>query len=163
MKVKKRNKHSRIRGARTCGWGFRQSHKGHGAGGGFGAAGTGKRADHDKQRALEKAKAAGFKSYFGKQGMTSAKTEKRKSNQINLCDLKDNFFKKDGDKLDFSKHKILGKGDGFNAEIKAKAASKLAIEKMEKAGGKIILPIIKEKKKVVKKTEEKKVVKTDKK
>lgn len=152
MKVKKRTKNSRIRGARTCGWGFRQSHKGHGCGGGFGMAGTGKRGDHNKQVALETAKAAGFKSYFGKQGMTSASTEKRKTDQINLIDLKANFFKKDGDKLDFSKHKILGKGEGFKAEVKARAASKMAIEKMEKAGGKIILPVVKAKK-VVKKEE----------
>lgn len=139
MKVKKRPKTSRIRGARTCGWGFRQKHKGHGNHGGFGMAGTGKKADHTKQKALMVANAAGFKSYFGKQGMTSAKTEKKKTNQINLQDIKANFFKKNGDKLDFSSYKILGNGDGFKAEIKALSASKSTIEKMEKAGGKIVL------------------------
>jgi large subunit ribosomal protein L15 len=145
MRVHKRKKNSRIRGARTVGWGFRQKHKGHGNKGGFGKAGTGKRADHDKQRAIASDKKKG---YFGKQGLTSRGSARKKTNQINLRDIKDNFT---GAKIDLSKHKILGAGDGFKAEITAKAASKLAIEKMEKAGGKIILPVVKEKKIVEKK------------
>lgn len=139
MKLKKRTKKTRMRGARTCGYGFRQKHKGHGNAGGFGMAGTGKRADHKKQVALEMAIKAGFKSYFGKQGFTSASGEKDKSKQINLDDIQKNFLGKNKE-LDFSKYKILGEGEGFKATIKARAASKIAIEKMEKAGGKIILP-----------------------
>ena len=38
------------------------------------------------------------------------------------------------------KYKILAKGEGFKAEITAKKASKAAMQKMAKAGGKIILP-----------------------
>jgi large subunit ribosomal protein L15 len=136
MKVHKRKKNSRIRGARTVGWGFRQKHKGHGNKGGFGKAGSGKRADHKKQSSLE---SDPKKRYFGKQGATSRGTAIKKYEKINLFSLKDNFFKKAGDKLDFSKHKILGEGEGFNAEIKALSATKGAIEKMEKAGGKIVL------------------------
>ena len=139
MKVHKRTKNSRIRGARTVGWGFRQKHKGHGNKGGFGMAGTGKRADHKKQTALE-SDTRKKKRYFGKQGITSRGTAIRKYEKINLVDIKNNFFKKDGDKIDFSKHKILGHGDGFNAEILALSATASAIEKMKKAGGKIILP-----------------------
>ncbi len=140
MKVHKRAKNSRIRGARTVGWGFRQKHKGHGNRGGFGMAGTGKRADHKKQVALE-SDTRKKKRYFGKQGLTSRGTAKKKYEKINLIDIKNNFFKKDGDKIDFSKHKILGHGDGFKAEIKALSATISAIEKMEKAGGKIVLPV----------------------
>ena len=136
VKVHKRKKNSRIRGARTVGWGFRQKHKGHGNKGGFGMAGTGKRADHKKQSALE---SDPKKRYFGKQGATSRGTAVKKYEKINLFSLKDNFFKKVGEKLDFSKYKILGEGDGFEAEIHALSATKGAIEKMEKAGGKIIL------------------------
>ncbi|MBU2576865.1 MAG: uL15 family ribosomal protein [Nanoarchaeota archaeon] len=136
VKVHKRTKNSRIRGARTCGWGFRQKHKGHGNKGGFGMAGTGKRGDHKKQSAAMSVKG----KYFGKQGATSRGTQKDKSEKINLKDIKSNFFKKDGDKINFSKHKILGTGDGFKAEITALSASAGAIAKMEKAGGKIILP-----------------------
>ncbi len=142
MKTHKRKKNSRIRGARTVGWGFRQKHKGHGNKGGFGMAGTGKRADHKKQVALE-SDSRKKKRYFGKQGVTSKGTAIAKYEKINLKDIKDNFFKKDGDKINLSKHKILGMGEGFKAEITALAATASAISKMEKAGGKIILPEVK--------------------
>lgn len=137
VKVHKRTKNSRIRGARTVGWGFRQKHKGHGNKGGFGKAGTGKRGDHKKQSSEMAVKG----KYFGKQGDTSRGTKRDNYEKINLFAIKDNFFKKAGDKIDLSKHKILGTGDGFKAEITALAATKGAIAKMEKAGGKIILPV----------------------
>ncbi len=136
LRTHKRKKSSRLRGAKTCGWGFRQKHKGHGSKGGFGMSGSGKRADHKKQKALM---SDPKKRYFGKQGLTSRKTKRKKYNKINLLDISENFFKKSGDKLNFSKHKILGKGDGFKAEIKALSATPSAIEKMKKAGGNIIL------------------------
>ena len=138
MKVHKRPKNSRIRGARTVGWGFRQKHKGHGNKGGFGKAGTGKRGDHKKQVALE-SDSRKKKRYFGKQGLTSRGTAIAKYEKINLFAIKDNMFVKEGQKIDLSKHKILGTGDGFKAEIVALSATATAIEKMEKAGGKIIL------------------------
>ena len=136
VKTHKRTKNSRIRGARTVGWGFRQKHKGHGNKGGFGMAGTGKRGDHKKQSAEMSVKG----KYFGKQGATSRGTKRNTYEKINLYAVKDNFFKKDGDKINLAKHKILGTGDGFKAEITALAATATAVAKMEKAGGKIILP-----------------------
>lgn len=141
VSVHKRPKNSRIRGARTCGWGFRQKHKCHGNKGGVGMAGSGKKADHKKQKALNIAKENKAKNgkYFGRAGYTSARTAKVKGLKINLNDIKENIFKKAGDKIDLSKYKILGNGEGFKAEITAKCASESAIEKMEKAGGKIIL------------------------
>jgi len=139
MKIHKRKKNSRIRGAKTCGWGFRQKHKGHGNKGGFGKAGSGKRADHKKQLALSSDTKKSRKQYFGKQGLTSRRTAVKKYDKINLFDVKNNFFTKEGCIIDLSKHKILGDGDGFKAEIKAKAATASAIEKMEKAAGKIVL------------------------
>jgi large subunit ribosomal protein L15 len=143
VKTHARKKNSRIRGARTVGWGFRQKHKGHGNKGGFGMAGTGKRGDHKKQVALE-SDTKKKKRYFGKQGVTSRGTALSKYEKINLYAIKDNLFKKDGDKINLSKHKILGHGDGFKAEITALSATAGAIEKMEKAGGKIILPVVKD-------------------
>jgi large subunit ribosomal protein L15 len=154
MRVHKRKKNSRIRGARTVGWGFRQKHKGHGNKGGFGKAGTGKKGDHKKQVFLE---ADPKKKYFGKQGGTSRGTAVNKYEKINLYAIKDNLFVKDGCKIDLSKHKILGHGDGFKAEITALAATASTIEKMEKAGGKIILPVPKENVKQYAPKEEKKV------
>ena len=147
MKLKKRTKKTRMRGARTCGYGFRQKHKGHGNAGGFGMAGTGKRADHKKQVALEMAIEAGFKSYFGKQGFTSAGREKNRNKQINLVDIQKNFLGKDK-VLDFSEYKILSNGEGFKATIKAKSASASAMEKMKKAGGEIIVSEVKKEKKI---------------
>lgn len=144
MKLKKRTIRSRLRGAKTCGYGFRQQHKGHGNKGGFGMAGTGKRASQKQQKALMMAKEAGFKSYFGRQGMTSASTFRKKSYQINLEDIRNNYTES---KIDLKKYKILAKGEGFKAEIIASAASKSAIEKMEKAGGKITIVELKKMKK----------------
>jgi large subunit ribosomal protein L15 len=137
MKTHKRKKSSRLRGSRTAGYGFRQKHKGHGNKGGFGMAGAGKRADHKKQYAKNLDKKKG--QYFGKQGFTSRGTAKKKYDKINLSDIKANFFKKNGDKIDLSGYKILGDGEGFKAEIMAKSASASAIEKMQKAGGRLIL------------------------
>ena len=149
VKVHKRTKNSRIRGARTVGWGFRQKHKGHGNKGGFGKAGTGKRADHKKQSAEMSVKG----KYFGKQGATSRGTAIAKYEKINLYAIKDNLFTKEGCKIDLGKHKILGTGDGFKAEITALSATASAISKMKKAGGKIILPVKKEGVKQYKKVE----------
>ena len=154
MKVHKRPKNSRIRGARTVGWGFRQKHKGHGNKGGFGKAGTGKRADHKKQSAEMAVKG----KYFGKQGATSRGTKRDNYEKINLKDIKANLFKKDEDKINLAKHKILGTGDGFKAEITALSASAGAIAKMEAAGGKIILPVVKDDVKQYVKVEKKVVV-----
>jgi ribosomal protein L15 len=156
MRTKKRKKTTRMRGAETFGHGFRQKVKGHGNSGGPGMSGSGKRGDQKKQKALALAKKMGFKSYFGKQGMTSASTAKRKYKFMNLEQIKENLFSKDAEKIDLKNYKILGKGEGFKATIEAKEATKGAIEKMEKAGGKIVLPTKKEKV-VEKKTSEKSV------
>jgi large subunit ribosomal protein L15 len=136
MKAHKRDKNSRIRGARTCGWGFRQKHKGHGNKGGWGMAGSGKRGDHKKQKVLEGDKK---KCYFGKQGATSRGTARDRRRVVNLYDIRQNMFTKDACKIDLSKYKILGSGEGFNAKVLAHGASKLAVDKMTKAGGTIIL------------------------
>jgi len=148
MKVHKRPKNSRIRGARTVGWGFRQKHKGHGNKGGFGGAGTHAHKRQSTEMAVKKG------TYFGKQGVTSRGTERDKRKRINLYDIKQNMFVKDGQedarrattektkglpKIDLGKYKILGSGEGFKATIVAMSASKLAIEKMAKAGGKIVV------------------------
>ncbi len=137
MKLKKRTKASRIRGGRTCGYGFRQKHKGSGNKGGKGFAGSGKRADHKKQKLLTMAKEAGAKAYFGKKGFTSRSTEKKRTMTINLIAIKRNYDL--GKTVDLKKYKILGEGDGFKAVIEAESASKQAIDKMKKAGGDIII------------------------
>lgn len=154
MKTKKRTKSSRMRGRGMGGQGrgFRKSGKGSGHRGGFGLSGSGKRADHKKTLIL---KLYGH-GYFGKKGITSKKTERDKRLRINLYQISENlatFIKKgiakktkDGYEVNLLKYKILGDGEvKEKLIISAEGASKLAIEKVKKAGGEIQ---IKEKKKI---------------
>jgi len=136
MKLKKRNARSRIRGTRTCGWAMKK-HKGSGNRGGKGMSGTGKRADQRKTYVLAK-----LYPYFGSRGFTSRPTAHKILNVMNLQDVFDKYGKEK--EIQLGKYKILGEGEGFKATIHAKSASKSAIEKMEKAGGKIVLPVKKE-------------------
>lgn len=154
MKIHKRSKRTRLRGSRSAGTGFRKKNKG-GVGnrGGQGWAGTGKRGSQKQQKALMYAQSLGFEKYFGKRGLTSAPTQVKKTEQINLDDIKANFFVKEGQKIELKEHKILGDGEGFKAEIHARAASQSAIDKMNKAGGKIVLPVEKSEAKTEKKVE----------
>ena len=123
----------------THGGGARKKRKGHGHRGGTGMSGTGKRADHKKTLIL---KLYG-NSYFGKKGITSRGTKRDKRPRINVGEIQDKY--KPGE-IDLSKYKILSKGeikDKFT--LKAKEASKKAIEKVKSAGGEIILPVLKNK------------------
>lgn len=144
MKLKKRRKVSRMHGhgMGSHGWGARKKHISSGNQGGFGMSGTGKMAGHKKTLVT---KLYGTE-YFGKQGITSRKTERRKNDVINvdfiesnLNSLKKKYGEKDGT-LNLEDYKILGDGEiKSKVVIKAKSASNSAKEKIEAAGGKIIL------------------------
>ncbi len=149
MKTKKRTKSSRMHGRKmgTHGWGARKKHKKSGHRGGKGMSGSGKRSDQKKTLVI---KLYGNK-YFGKQGITSKKTKKDKRDRINLQTIELNletYIKKglakkknNGFEIDLNSYKILGTGEVINKLIiKAKEASKSAIEKVGKKGGEIILP-----------------------
>ena len=129
------------------GWGARKKHKKSGHRGGKGMSGSGKRADHKKTLVI---KLYGGK-YFGKQGITSKGTKRDVRNRINLHKIESNIEKygkktTQGFEINLSSYKILGTGDVKNKLIiKAKEASKSAIEKVKKAGGEIQLPVPKEK------------------
>ena len=139
MKLKKRNKRSRIRGTRTCGWAMKK-HKGSGNRGGKGMAGTGKRAG-TKISFVNRYFPDG---YFGKQGFTSRSTRRRINNVLNVGEIQIRY--KSGE-LNLPGFKILGKGEVSNKYIiKADSASEQAREKIEKAGGKLILKEYREKK-----------------
>ncbi len=143
IKLKKIKKVKRMRGKGmgTHGWGARKKHMGSGHRGGFGMAGTGKKADQKKSLVIKK-----YKQYFGKQGETSKSTKRRHNNvmnldyiQKNLESLKKKYLEKDI--LNLKDYKILGKGEiNHKLKIKAKAASETAKEKIKKAGGEIIIP-----------------------
>lgn len=142
-KTKKRKKSSRMqgRGRGTHGWGERKKHKKKGHYGGKGMSGTGKRADHKKTLVI---KLFGNK-YFGKQGITSKGTERDKRKRINLKTIQENletYGKKSGDKweIELKDYKILGDGEVKDKLIiKAREASKSAIEKVKESGGEIII------------------------
>ena len=145
IKTKKRKKSSRYHGRKrgTCGTGARKKMKGSGHRGGKGMAGTGKRADQKKTLIL---KLYGH-DYFGKQGITSKKTERDKRKRINLDSIYKNlesFGKRKGDayEINLNSYKILAGQLEIKKKliITAQSASESAIEKVEKAGGKIILP-----------------------
>ena len=150
-KTKKRKKASRMhgRGAGTHGWGARKKHKKSGHRGGKGMAGTGKRADQ-KKTLMTKLYGHG---YFGKQGITSKGTERDKRLRINLERIElniESFMKRGiakktgkGIEIDLPGYKILDASQEYIPKnkliIKAKEASKSAIEKVKKEGGEIIL------------------------
>lgn len=142
MKIKKKKKAVRMRGSNSHGWGFRKKHKGRGHRGGTGMAGTGKRADHKKTLIN---KLYGNK-YFGKRnrGITSLSIKKDRSKVINLRKINEKF--KGQSEINLKDFKILGDGEIEKAiTITAKAFTKSAKAKIEKAGGKIILPVKNEK------------------
>lgn len=137
MKLNKKKKSKRMRGTRLHGYAPKK-HKGSGNRGGFGMAGTGKRADQKKSWVIKYRY-----PYFGKQGFTSRKTQKKVNKIINLRDIQNKY--KAGE-IDLSEYKILGEGEVKGKFIiKANSASQSAIKKIEKVGGKIILKEIKEK------------------
>ena len=154
MKTKKTKKSKKLRGTNSHSHGARKKWKKSGHRGGCGMAGTGKRADQKKTLIN---KLYGNK-YFGKQGITSANSYKDKTKKINLREIQINLeslTKKFGEKgkLILKNYKILGDGDfDIKVEITARAFTKSAKEKIEKAGGKAILTVQPKEKK----TEEKK-------
>ena len=104
-------------------------------------AGTGKRADQKKTLVIN----LYGNDYFGKQGITSKRTERDKRKRINLETIEKNlqsYGKKEGDKwiINLEGYKILGNGEVKNKLIiKAEEASKSATEKVKKSGGEIQL------------------------
>ncbi len=154
MKLKKRRKVTRMhgRGMGTHGWGSRKKHVGtSGHRGGMGMSGTGKMAGHKKTLVL---KLYGT-GYFGKQGITSKGTKRKANNVMNVYDIEKNlemmkkeYANKEG-VIVLDDYKILGEGEiKSKVTLKVKAASKSAIEKIEAAGGKVIVQAEKEAKTV---------------
>ena len=139
MKIKKTRKAKGHRGETTHGHGARKKWRKSGHKGGCGMAGTGKRADQKKTMITAK---YGNK-YFGKQGITSRGTERKKNLVVNLKDIEKNYdslmnkFSK-GDTLDMGKYKLLGQGElTKKVKLKVREASNGAVEKVKKAGGSV--------------------------
>jgi len=98
--------------------------------GGVGMAGTGKRADHKKSLILNMKE-----KYFGSTGL---KAKPKNYEVINVSDLE--RLANGKKELKITTFKILGNGEiNIALTIQAHSASKVAIEKIKKAGGKVIL------------------------
>lgn len=143
---KKRKKSSRFRGSHTHSRGFKKKARGSGHRGGFGMAGTGKRADQRKPSVLNEY----GKSYFGKKIALRRKIYP-KPKSINIRTINDSIYTlvkkgiakeigKNEYELNLKGYKILSEGEPlFKMKIKASAASKTAIDKIKKIGGDIVV------------------------
>lgn len=147
MAYNKRKKNSRQRGSWTHGWGAKKKHRGAGHRGGRGNAGTGKKGDAKKTRYWKDSQ------YFGKHGFTSTSQKAGKITTINLAHLETILetlmakgkATKQKDMIqinlsDLKYNKLLGAGNlTAKLEITVEEASEAAINKVEKAGGKVML------------------------
>lgn len=129
MTIKRQKKDKKYRGSNTHGGGSHKKRRGSGNRGGYGNAGTGKRADHRKFTILKK---FGL-SYLGKTGFHRKTTIKVKT--INICDLPET------PKINLKElgyNKLLGKGTPkVKYEITVDTCSEKAKAKIEKSGGKV--------------------------
>jgi len=136
----KRKKNTRQRGSHTHGWGAMKKHRGSGNRGGFGMAGSGKRADQRKPSLWKN-------PYFGKFGFI-------KKNKLEIVPITLRYFEENADKL-VKQGKIAKEGNfyvidaeklGYNKiignfkltkklKIKSPMFSKGALKDIEKAGG----------------------------
>lgn len=138
MVVHRRKKLVKQRGTRTHGWGTKK-HRGSGNRGGFGMAGTGKRADQKKPSVY----AEYGPSYFGKTGFTIPPKIKKSIKAINIKEAnklaaKDNVL----NLTELGYDKLLGKGNlERKLKIIVKSASANAIEKIKKIGGEVITEV----------------------
>jgi len=141
MTVLKRKKVRKYRGSHTHGGGSKKKRRGSGNRGGFGMAGTGKRADQKKPSILKEFGNA----YFGKKGFVPR--NKKEIKAINIGDLEKKYLakaKKENDLYilnlnDLGFRKLLGKGRiTKKLIITCLSCSKKAKDKVEKINGKII-------------------------
>ncbi len=130
MKTKKRKKSTRFRGTHTHGRGGKKKARGSGHRGGFGMAGTGKRADQRKSFITNL-----DKEYFGKEGL---KPKKRRYIIINVRDIEK--LVKGKKEIDLTGYKILAEGEIKDAiTITADSVSESAAKKIKNAGGNVII------------------------
>jgi large subunit ribosomal protein L15 len=147
MTVNKRSKRSRMRGSHTHGWGEKKKHRGSGDRGGYGNAGSGKKADQKKPSFWKDPKWCG-KHGFKKKGIF------KEINPINLktilvcmdkwmdeklITLKNNVYDIDLEKLGYNK--VLGCCPKLDKKLRISAEmfAADAIEKINAAGGEAII------------------------
>ncbi|MFH1181850.1 MAG: uL15 family ribosomal protein [Candidatus Woesearchaeota archaeon] len=149
MTINKRKKNSRQRGSHTCGWGTKKHHRGSGSRGGFGNAGSGKRAD-------TKMPSLWAERWQGKHGFVNQR--RKELGTINISELEQKLPKLVEDKkakieagiyvIDLGAlgiGKLLGSGKlGIKVKVAVDSASKNAVEAVKEAGGEVITAAKKE-------------------
>lgn len=133
---KKKNKG--MRGYKSHGWGSKKKHRNSGSRGGFGMAGTGKRADQKKPTIINEY----GNTYFGKRGFV-VPNKGIEYKAINIRDLnilvERDSIKNEINLKDYGYKKLLGSGELKSPlKITVELASEKAIEKVKKAGGSVI-------------------------
>lgn len=140
----KRKKNSRQRGSHTHGWGSMKKHRGAGNRGGTGKAGSGKRSDSKKP--------SFWKQRVGKYGFVSRGRSSIRAINISTLEknvdaymLKNIAKEEEGvislNLKDLGYDKLLSKGKVTKKMvIVCNAASSKAVEAVQAAGGKVILP-----------------------
>lgn len=150
MPTKRRKKCNRYRGYTTHGCGSMKKRRGSGNRGGFGMAGTGKRADQKKPTIL---KLYG-NDYYGKHGFKRPQKLIHKITAINIETIERNVeswlaqnkAKQEGDIIvinlsELGYDKLLSKGNASKKyRLNIASATENAQEKIKKADGGIILP-----------------------
>lgn len=147
MVVNKTKKVRKLRGSRTYAWGSPKKHRGAGSRGGRGMAGSGKKGQQ-KMTALHL-----IKKTIGKSGFKRPTKVIVNDNTINLSRLElaleryvnAGIAKKSGDAFDINLDmaditKVLGAGSiSAKINVTARKFSARAVEKIEAAGGKVIV------------------------
>ncbi|MBT4540332.1 hypothetical protein HOC35_02360 [Candidatus Woesearchaeota archaeon] len=159
--LRKRKKNTRFRAKTTHGYGSMKKNRGKGHKGGSGMAGTGKRADTKKPSVWGK-------KYFGNGGFVAHNS--RPVVAVNISHIEDKYLnlveksiiteENNVSVVDFSKlgvDKLLGTGNPTRKyKILVNIASKKAIEKIEKAGGEVVIKVVEKKQEPQEKQEKQK-------
>ena len=146
MPITKGKKREKYRGSKTHGGGSMKKRRGSGNRGGFGMAGSGKRADQKKQSILKEF----GNSYFGKHGFNRPQKLVKKVKSININTIEKNLTKLKAKEeagvisinlTGLKYNKLLSKGNTSKKyKITVASATTNAQEKIKKAGGEVILP-----------------------
>lgn len=146
MKTKRRRKGTRYPGSKTHGRGRKNRTRGSGNQGGVGMSGTGKRGDQKKTLVIN----LYGNDYFGKDARGAGTRAKKKVPVLSLWAISNSIHgmvksgiakeSKGAYEIEAKKYKIVGNDKPHvKLLIKARAASKGAIEAVKAAGGEIIL------------------------
>ncbi len=129
MTARRQKRARKQRGSNTHGGGSHKKRRGSGNRGGFGNAGSGKRADQKKFSALKKYGTA----YFGKHGF-----HRKNTVEVSVINIGDLPATPKLNLKDLGYDKLLGKGvPKIKYDLTVNMCSKKAKEKIEKTGGKV--------------------------